>query len=551
MAGPSIGYHAGQSALNNVISFLEAHRKQRPEGVVLLAPIPDDSGGVTHRPMTYSELATSCETLAARLQEIGIGFGDRVFVFVPMSEDLYVTMFAVQRIGAIAVFLDSWARREVLSSCITQVMPKAMIAPEAVFDFVQGVREVDAIPLRLVTGNDSGSYAAAIGELASGIRRFPVASVESEHTALVTFTTGSSGAPKGANRTHRFLAAQHYALDRCIPYEEGAIDLPVFPIFSLNNIAAGITTVLPAIDLARPGDTDGASLAAQIQDTGARYTTLSPSLMRQVISHLVGTAQTLESLVRIATGGAPISSRDVASMKAVAPKATIHVLYGSTEVEPIAHLPDDEMAPESSAEGVCVGRLVNGLTHKLIRLSHGPIELDASGMSCWELPPHQAGELVVAGEHVCRSYYENPEAFRRAKIVDGDGTVWHRTGDVCRFDEEDRLWVVGRVHNAIFRNGEYLFPVRPEIIMNELDLVQSAAYLGLPDPRWGERAVAAVCLRPGVEESNPERAVRQALEADGITVDQVVIVDEIPLDPRHHSKVEYTKLRQKILDTQV
>ena len=132
-------------------------------------------------------------------------------------------------------------------------------------------------------------------------------------TALVTFTTGSSGPPKGADRTHGFLAAQHRALDACLPYTDADIDLPVFPIFSLNNIAAAVTTVLPAVNLAKPAESDGAVLAAQIQATGATCCTLSPSLLRGVSDFAASREIRLDGLRRAATGGAPITSDDVAA----------------------------------------------------------------------------------------------------------------------------------------------------------------------------------------------------------------------------------------------
>src|SRR6185503_17258762 len=106
----------------------------------------------------------------------------------------------------------------------------------------------------------------------------PIEAVASEQTALITFTTGSTGTPKGANRTHRFLSAQHQALRRIIPYEPGDLDLPAFPIFSLNNLASGVSTVVPAINLAAPSPSDSAALCNQIQHGRVTCATLSPSM---------------------------------------------------------------------------------------------------------------------------------------------------------------------------------------------------------------------------------------------------------------------------------
>jgi acyl-CoA synthetase (AMP-forming)/AMP-acid ligase II len=549
-----IGCRDGASELNNVIAFLETHRREIPDRVALQWVRSADawrrgpSSALAHETLTYGTLAERVEAAAAGLAKLGLVFGDRAFVFVPMSPELYVAMFAVQRLGAVAVFLDSWARRDQLGLCARQVEPKAFIGPEPAFALTKAVPELEVAPVRVVVGAHAGKYSAELGALAASGGRIPVAPVEPEHTALVTFTTGSSGTPKGADRTHRFLAAQHRALDRCLPYAPGDVDLPVFPIFSLNNIAGGVTTVLPAVDLARPDASDGALLAAQIRATGATSCTLSPSLLRGVSAAAGRPGAELHGLRRVATGGAPVSLDDVAALEAAAPEAELHILYGSTEVEPIAHLVASEMPPGSEdAEGVCVGRLAEGLDAKLLRPERGPVVLGPRGWAEWEVGAGGFGELVVAGDHVCRDYYRSPEAFRAAKIVDAAGRVWHRTGDVCRFDAEGRLWVGGRVHNAISRAGETLLPVRPEFLMKRLAFVQDAAYLGLPDAKLGERAVAAFTLKTAAAPADPAGEVRRSLAAAGVVCDQVVQVEAIPLDPRHHSKVEYARLREQIL----
>jgi acyl-CoA synthetase (AMP-forming)/AMP-acid ligase II len=95
------------------------------------------------------------------------------------------------------------------------------------------------------------------------------------------------------------------------------------------------------------------------------------------------------------------------------------------------------------------------------------------------------------------------------------------------------------------RAGEVLFPVKPEVIMQKLTCVRTAAYLGLPHPSLGEEAVAVISVRQGTE--NAEALVREALVKAKVPVDRVIRVEEIPLDPRHHSKVDYQKLRDQLI----
>jgi acyl-CoA synthetase (AMP-forming)/AMP-acid ligase II len=555
MSIDDIGRRPGRDAANNVISFLDLHGRQAPARPALLwhpraavaAWLADRSSAMRHETMSYGELLARTTAVAAGLRRLGLRAGDRVFLFVPMSAELYVAMFAIERVGAVAVFLDSWARRDQLGHCIRLTEPSALVAPEAAWAYVADVPEVRGAGLRIVVGPHRGTYDASLGDLERETGDSLVEPKAADDTALITFTTGSSGVPKGANRTHRFLASQHRAIDRCIPYRATDVDLPTFPIFALNDMAGGVTTLLPAVDLARPAATDGRVLAEQIRAAGVTCATLSPSLLLAVahaaIEVEVDGVTPLASLRRVATGGAPVSRDDVAVFRRAAPEAELHILYGSTEVEPIAHIEASEMPAETGEEGVCVGRVAQGLGHKLLRLHRGDVAFGRRGWPDLVVPRGEVGELAVSGEHVCRDYWRNDDAFRATKIVDDAGAVWHRTGDLCRFDDAGRLWLVGRLHNAILRGGRMLFPVRAEVTMRRLPFVQAAAYVGLPDPAHGERAVAAFSVRPGEPRSDFAALVRAALEAESLPVDEVVEVDEIPLDPRHHSKVEVQRLR--------
>lgn len=536
---------------NNVIDFLERHCRRIPERTALVWSPPGDDDGTPAR-MTYVGLAARSEAAASGLAERGVRVGDRVIVLVPMSAELYVVMFALQRLGAIPVFLDSWARRDELGEVARRVAPRGLVAPAALLRLVEGRPLLDRVAVRVATGEgESPRGAVALAELLATPGSCPPAPVHGDDTALVTFTTGSTGAPKGADRSHRFLVEQHEALRRCIPYRPDDVDLPVFPIFSLNNLASGIGTVLPAPDLARPAPEDGARLLAQMRRTGATTCTLSPSLLRAVIRAAQEEGAGAPALRRCVTGGAPVSAVDRAGFRAVAPRAEVHVLYGSTEAEPIAHLrPQDAgdggALSGATADGVDAGLLVPGLRARVIRPVPGPIVLGPRGWAAWEVAPGEPGELVIAGAHVCDRYFRDPDAVRRAKIADPDGTVWHRTGDVCSVTNR-RVRILGRVHNAIRREGRVLLPVGAEAAMRGLPWVEAAAYVGLPDAELGERACAAFTVRAGQGGPDAAAAVRSVLEARGIPVDEVRLLGEMPLDARHHSKPEYAEIRRRIL----
>ena len=570
-----LGYIQGVDKQNNVYSFLERHMQEHPDLVILKWANMEAlkkwngslDGNLPHDSVSIKQLYSLSEKLASGFYNLGIKKGDRVILFIPMSLYLYASMFALQKIGAVPVFLDSWARRGELGVSAEVVDPVAMISVEQAFDLLDGVKQFDNLQSKIVLGPHQKKYSSTIEILSQTDTVVPTQEVLQDDTALITFTTGSSGTPKGANRTHRFLAAQHYALDRSLPFSSTDIDLPVFPIFSLNNIATGITTVLPAFDVGTPGANDALIIMAQMKANNINCMTLSPSLLNSVAKFCKDKNILVPDLKRVITGGAPVSRDNLIDFTSVAPNAEIWVLYGSTEVEPMAHIEAQEMIntksiaesdPELVDEGVNVGKIDSGLKYKFLKINKSPIVLDQTDPKInWAglvVKAGEVGELIVAGEHVCRDYYNNQEAFDRAKILDENGVVWHRTGDLARLDENEKLWLVGRVHNAINRNGKYAFPVRAEIILKKLEFVERCAYLGVDDSELGEKIVCVVEPKDKtrLDEEDVDlmmvwnKKINSILKKNKVVYDQLVFCNSIPMDSRHNSKVEYGQLRQQL-----
>ena len=242
----------------------------------------------------------------------------------------------------------------------------------------------------------------------------------------------------------------------------------------------------------------------------------------------------------------------------IAPSSKNWILYGSTEVEPIAHIESREMLSikppkwiNTTKIGVNVGRIDKALDYKFIN-----IEADTTSQNVEvkdiEVGNGEVGELIVAGEHVCEGYYRNQEAFARAKIRGKHGVVWHRTGDLARVDEDGFLWIVGRKHNVIKRGTEYFFPVRPEIILKDLSHVVNAAYLNINHNNKNSIiAVATLDERNKKMEEICNEEITKVFKKERLPLDGVVFMEEIPMDVRHHSKVDYGRLREKLYDLHI
>lgn len=560
------GYFNGINEGNNVANFLKDHKEKFPmQNILTWIPAEELKSWdknlntpLKSQSVKVAELDHLVAILTSEFKKCGINTGDRVILFLPMSLYMYASMFALQKMGAIPTFLDSWARRDQMGVSAKVANPTAMISADRAFAYLNDVPEIAGIKIKIVAGpiESQITYTAQLEHLLQGKVPEGITAVEKEHTALITFTTGSSGTPKGADRSHRFLAAQHYALNRHLPYTKGDKDLPVFPIFSLNNLAAGVETIIPAIDVGSPSPTDALVLYAQMKSCGVTCTTLSPSLFNHLSQFCIDNNLNLNFLRRIVTGGAPISRDDIKRMKSVAKEAEILVLYGSTEVEPMAHIESREMLAQKEdidseivEAGVNVGHLDSGLRYKFIKINKDAVYINSEKE--WkniEVHNSQVGELIVAGEHVCERYFNNEEAFFRAKIKDHENVVWHRTGDLGFLDNEKNLWIVGRVHNAINRKGEYFFPVRAEIILKKFDFIDKAAFLGIADPELTEKTYAVFSSKEkNIDIEQAKKEIKRVLEKNKFIVDEIINVESIPMDPRHHSKVEYDVLRKMII----
>lgn len=527
----------------NVLAVLREVAARVPDRPALIA---STKKGEQH--ITFAGLRDRVDRAAVGLRRLGLAPGERVIVMIPMSIDLYVALLAVLQTGAVAVFVDPWIGVRQIAAFAAFAEPRAWIGvPRShLLRLLSGA--LRGIPLTVTTGFRVGPLPArrTLAELEAEPGDGVIHAAEHGAPALITFTSGSSGEPKGANRTHGFLLAQHRALAAEFPAAEGDVDMPMFPVFSLNNLAVGVTSVVPDMDFRRVDQVDAARVLRQMKDHGVTTCTASPPFFDRLTAHLESFPGERPRLRRLLTGGAPVSDAQLRSWRRALPETEIMVAYGSTEAEPVAHLAAEERLAAVEIPGYCAGGPIDRIRARLIRIHDGPVELGEEGWTAWEVPAGEIGELAVSGEHVCRDYYQNPQAVRENKIAEPDGTVWHRMGDTGSFDSEGRFWIAGRVHSTIWRQGR---PVHPQLVeqaaLGEDPRIRRVAAVGLPDPALGERVTVVVETDAG-EELREE--IRNRLAAVDQPVDEIVLTSEsLPVDPRHNSKIDYRRLRERLV----
>ncbi|MCO5169280.1 MAG: AMP-binding protein [Planctomycetes bacterium] len=536
---------------SNVVNFFLHWVERAPDRPAIVFPSRGADGRLAYDVVTFRGLDRDSGRLAHGLARLGVRRGDRVLVMVPMSRPLYTLLVALMKLGACAVFVDPWAVSQ-LGRAADLVRPKAFVGVPLAHLLRLRDAPVRRIPLKLVALS-TAPWQRLLGRrledlLRRGPTAFPTATCGLDDPALITFTTGSTGAPKGANRTQRFLNAQGVALDHHLRRVEGDVDMPALPIFVLNNLGAGVPSVLPLVNFMRIAEVDPATIVQEVRDWQVTTIGGSPAYLLPIARWCVEQGVTLDRVRGVVAGGAPVPPRLLALLQRCCPNArgNIEVLYGSTEAEPVARIEADEVLGETAAEtergrGNCVGAPVPDVEVKLVHARTGPLALGPGGWTDLEVAPGEVGEVLVTGDHVQRDYYRNPEAVRSNKLTGPDGRVWHRMGDLAWRDARDRLWLVGRNNDAVPWRGRTLYPIQVE---GRALSVEGVRLAGLVEVR-GE-AVLALVLEAGFAAEVARARVLAALDEVGLGVDRVVVVDAIPLDPRHNAKVERAALRARL-----
>lgn len=496
-------------------------------------------GGRSAR-ISLGELRHAAEAFGGGLRAHGFRPGDRAVFVLPMSPALYVTVLGVLSAGGTAVFVDPWVPMREIARLMAAATPSVFVGTPKAHLLRLLEPTLRRIPLTISTGGLGARWAARL-QLDDVRGAGGMVGTAPDAPALITFTTGSSGVPKGVTRTHAILAAQHRVIREEFPAQENDVDLTTFPVFALSNLAAGVTTVIPPVDLRRVAQADGARVLQAMRDGNVTTISASPPLMDRIVDRLDATREAAPALRRIVTGGAPVTDAQLQRWSAAFPGTDIQVAYGSSEAEPVAKMSAAERL-EVRGEGFCAGKPVDALRARIVCITRGPID------TATPLPAGEIGELLVSGPHVCRDYIGDPTAFRENKVPESDGTVWHRMGDTGFFDASGRFWISGRVHSTVTRAGVDYHPqlVEKQVMALVGAGVARAAALGMPDESLGEQLwVVFECSARAGDAAKADFTAR--IGQTGLPIDNVVFTTEpFPLDPRHNSKVDYGRLRERL-----
>ncbi len=508
----------------NVVDILNQSLRASADKAAFISGI-----GKSRRQVTFAELECEVDDLLREFQSRGLKPGDKVLLAVPVSIETYVAMLSILKAGLVVMFIDPAHGAREVARCLREYPPTAVVGTRAMLLLRFLSPEIRRIPVRIVAGT---SYGGNHASLASQDR-------SAEDSALLTFTSGSTGEPKAVVRTHGFLRHQLDMLNRVASPRSADIDFVAIPMFALFNLANGTTSVIPACDMKRPGRADPLVILTQLKSENATTIVASPALLERLANYCLRKRHSIPTLRSISTGGGPVSPTLPERLRAVAPISDIKSVYGSTEAEPIASVVDHEISIADKramrvGAGLLVGRPVTGCSTKIIP-NHDGIVMGPYSETEFEalaLADGEIGEIVVSVRHVL-SVYADPVRNLQSKI-DVGRRRWHRTGDAGYFDTKGRLWLVGRCAAAIRDARGTVYPFQVEYAVSAVRGINRAALIA-------DQGKRVLVLETSAREFTAD-CIKAAHCISDKRIDSIVTVRRIPMDRRHDAKIDYPAL---------
>jgi len=462
---------------------------------------------------TYREVLDRVDRLAAALRAGGVNHGDRVGFLGLNQPALLETLFAAARLGAVFVPLNFRLTGPELVFILNDAGVHTLVVDAPHRAVIDGVR-ADLPVRRYLSADEPAAGWPSLAEVTSGIAPLaqpePVAASE---VAVIMYTSGTTGRPKGAMLTHANFWWNNANAMHTLDIGEDDVSLVIGPMFHIGGL--NVTTLITwqkGGELVIHRAFDPTRFLEDVPRYGITNTFAVPAMLLFVSQHPQFNNADLTSLRLIVCGGAPVPEP---LMKVFHGRGIpINQGYGLTETSPMVTFLTSEfgLAKLGSA-----GRTPLFTAVRLV---------DADNRVVTE--PLAKGEVCVNGPNVMKGYWNRPDA--TATAIDAEG--WFHTGDVGYLDEDGFLFIADRVKDMVITGGENVYPAEVESVLYEHPAIAEVAVLGLPDDRWGEAVVAVAALKPGgsvtVEELREfagQRLARFKLPS------RLELVDALPRNP--------------------
>jgi len=459
------------------------------------------------RRLSYAELDEASNKVANALIKMGVRKGDRVVILSANSPEFVTVYFGVIKAGGIAVPLDIRYKVEELASLFDSCQPKVVAAESDLLEpLVSALSRFESVEHVIDLGSSYQEIMAT-----SPAQKVEVA-LEPDDIATISYTGGPANRPRGAALSHGSLimeasisAAGFQQTDKDIVM---LFALPMYHMFGLASVLlTSINKGSTVVVVPGTGISIGSFMEAIEREKGTIYMGVPYIYALAVnIAEREGIKNDLSSLRLFGSGGAPLSI-DVFQQFKQYYGSTIADVWGLTEA--VSHVTCPPL--DGTGKLGASGKALPGWEIKAV---------DNNGN---ELPPNQAGEIIVRGP-IMEGYYNNPQATNET-IKDG----WLHTGDIGRIDEDGYLFLSGRKKNIIILKGQNIYPGDIEEVLCTHPKVAGAIVAGIPDRLRGEIVGAAIRLKEG--EVATEQEIRQFCQermADYKLPRKIIFTDSLP-----------------------
>ena len=434
--------------------------------------------------VTYAQLDDRINRLAAALRAAGVEHGTRVAFLGDNHPSFLETFFAAGSLGAVFVPLNTRLAPPEIQFALQDSGSTVLVNTLALDELAVRGSADTAVGLRLLVDDGSGAARAETGPPVQPFESafaepagFADAAVDLEDGAIILYTSGTTGQPKGALLTHANLAWNCFNVLVDYDVAENDIALMISPLFHvasldmgvLPNLLKGATVILET--RFEPGRT-----LELIEKYRATYISGVPTTYQLLCEHPDWAKRDISSLRKLTCGGSAVPLRVIDAYEERG--LSFSGGYGMTETAPGA----TALPPSYSREKAGSAGIPHFFTSVRVARPDGSAA-----------EPGEVGEVQISGPNVIKSYWNRPDATESAF----DGADWFRSGDMGYYDGDGFLFISDRLKDMIISGGENVYPAEVEQIISELDAVSGVAVIGVADEKWGEVPKALITLREG------------------------------------------------------
>ncbi len=455
--------------------------------------------------LTYRDLKVRSDWFAAALGRLGIGKGDRVGIMLPNCPQYVIAAFGILRLGAIIVNLNpTFTAREIEELAVDSGL-RLVVTLDALAPLVQAVQPRTEIRTVVVTALSEYSAAATtpprldqcltFADLVSGDGRPPITRVpiEPDDVAVLQYTGGTTGTPKGAMLTHRNIFANVVQTESYTYRSRTRGDaryMLVIPFFHIFGFTVGMMKgawVGATMILFPKFDVEG--VLAAVREFVPTYFPAVPTIWAALLAHPDAAAAGLDRIRICTSGAAPLPQEFIDRFERTFGRSLFEG-FGLSEASPVTH--------STPLFGVrkqgTVGLPMPDTDIKVVDLETGERDLE----------PGEPGELCITGPQVMKGYWRQPDETALALRRHADGRTWLHTGDIATIDTDGYTRIVQRKKDTVIVDGFNVYPSEVEGVLLQHPAVRLAAAVGSPDSYHGEVVRACVVFHDGCVASSEE-----------------------------------------------